>query len=260
MIKYYIQRLKEEISPQGFKTILTMWILFAIGIAGCEFAYADNIIDITQVGDGAKINFEQSGQNNEIRHWNTLYHTSGGDLQGDGLELIVRQKNTENSNLNLVVLDINGQWNDVAVGQGYAGTVLYDWAPNWGTDDDEGGNHIARHHIDGSLNNIYSGQRNGNRNWYSGHTVNTYINGNNNKIWTMQTHDNSKTINATLTGDGHQAIIYQQGNGYHNASINLTEGTDPYNLFLNQRSWSKSYSLTGTCNTSGGCNVSVTQQ
>ena len=96
MIKYYIQRLKEEISPQGFKTILTMWILFAIGIAGCEFAYADNIIDITQVGDGAKINFEQSGQNNEIRHWNTLYHTSGGDLQGDGLELIVRQKNTEN--------------------------------------------------------------------------------------------------------------------------------------------------------------------
>ena len=54
--------------------------------------------------------------------------------------------------------------------------------------------------------------------------------------------------------------IRDRGNGYHNASINLTEGTDPYNLFLNQRSWSKSYSLTGTCNTSGGCNVSVTQQ
>ena len=70
MIKF----LKENTTPQGIKTILTMWILFAIGIAGCEYAYADNIIDITQVGDGVKIDFEQSGQNNEIRHWNTLYH------------------------------------------------------------------------------------------------------------------------------------------------------------------------------------------
>ena len=126
-----INFLKENISPQGLKTILTMWILFAIGIASCEYAYADNIIDITQVGDGIKVDIEQIGQNNKVRHWNTLSHTSGGDLQGDGLELIVRQKNNVNSNLNLAVFDINGQWNDVAVGQGYEGTVLYDWAPNW---------------------------------------------------------------------------------------------------------------------------------
>ena len=31
MIKF----LKENTSPQGIKTIVTMWILFAIGIGGC---------------------------------------------------------------------------------------------------------------------------------------------------------------------------------------------------------------------------------
>ena len=64
MIKYYIQLIKEEISPQGFKTILTMWILFAFGIAGCEYAFADNEIYIIQSGEGTKLFVEQEGKDN----------------------------------------------------------------------------------------------------------------------------------------------------------------------------------------------------
>ena len=66
MIKYYIQRIKEEISPQGLKTIITMWILFSIGIASCEYAYADNEIYITQSGEGTKLFIEQEGKDNKV--------------------------------------------------------------------------------------------------------------------------------------------------------------------------------------------------
>ena len=62
MIKF----LKENTSPQGIKTIVTMWILFAIGIGGCEYAYADNEIYITQSGEGTKLFIEQEGKDNKV--------------------------------------------------------------------------------------------------------------------------------------------------------------------------------------------------
>ena len=86
MIKYYIQRIKEEISPQGLKTIITMWILFSIGIASCEYAYADNEIYIDQSGATANIDLEQLGSGNIMGGLNSVAGTLTA-LDLDGLNL-----------------------------------------------------------------------------------------------------------------------------------------------------------------------------
>ena len=73
-------------------------------------------------------------------------------------------------------------------------------------------------------------------------------------------HDGAKDLTLTLNGDDHTVYVEQRNAGAHNATINLTNGTNPYSLSLSQNSaTAQNYSMTGTCNTSGGCSVSVTQ-
>ena len=44
-------------------------------------------------------------------------------------------------------------------------------------------------------------------------------------------------------------------------TVHLTNGSAPYSAFLKQNSsTTQNYTLTGTCNTGGGCSISVTQQ
>ena len=59
--------------------------------------------------------------------------------------------------------------------------------------------------------------------------------------------------------DGSTVNIEQKGGGSHNATIQL-QGSKPTTLNLIQDSASnKSYSITQTCVTVGGCTISVTQ-
>ena len=249
MIKF----LKENTSPQGIKTIITMWILFAIGIAGCEYAYADNEIYITQSGEGTKLFIEQEGkdnkvdfsmqhQGNEVKiiqhghnnkvsygHWGRL---SSGDIDGtfnnlDFAQICGRGSLCKESHIGL---HIYGDDNNVRWGQGYILSSLNDTTFAW--DGREGG----------------------------GHDVTIDIHGDNNNVFWRQNTDGVKTVNLYTYNDGNNVTGYQSGYATHNANISLT-GSSPTTLNLSQQGNSaQSYSLSQNCQTMGGCSISVAQQ
>lgn len=77
-------------------------------------------------------------------------------------------------------------------------------------------------------------------------------------------------LSLDILGNDHVTVITQQGSGNHNATIQL-DGTQPWTFTLEQNSnQSHTYSLphaltdnsvvSGTCNTIGGCNISITQE
>ena len=69
----------------------------------------------------------------------------------------------------------------------------------------------------------------------------------------------NKTLNLTIRNDYNEASIVQKKNGAHTATITL-QGTYGTDLNLTQTGdTNQSYSLSQTCNTVGGCSVSVTQ-
>ena len=223
-------------------------------------ALSDNIVAITQIGDSLNVNISQQGEYNTITKniWTVSY-----DWQGDDNTFDLRQKNTRNnSQVNYQGYHIVGDDNTVRVGQGYAdyGSLAAAASQSWATDNHEGGGNTVMVDIHGSDNILNIGQRNGSQGNYSGHDVTAYIYGNDNTARTVQVHDGAKDLTMTLIGDDHTVYAEQRGTGAHNATIHLTNGSDPYSFSLSQNSsTTQNYSLTGTCYTSGGCSVSVTQ-
>ena len=68
-----------------------------------------------------------------------------------------------------------------------------------------------------------------------------------------------KTLTGTINNDYNTVSTIQKKNGAHTATITL-DGTYGTNLTLVQTgTTAQSYTLTQTCNTVGGCTVSVTQ-
>tara|TARA_B100000941_G_scaffold122580_1_gene86316 strand:- start:878 stop:1723 length:846 start_codon:yes stop_codon:yes gene_type:complete len=281
MIKYYIQRIKEEISPQGLKTIITMWILFSIGIASCEYAYADNEIYITQSGEGTKLFIEQEGkdnkvdfsmqhQGNEVKiiqhghnnkvsygHWGSL---SSGDIDGtfnnlDFAQICGRGSLCKESHIGL---HIYGDDNNVRWGQGYILSSLNDTTFAW--DGSEGGGHDVTIDIHGDNNNLAGSQRNSSAGIYSEHQATFYLYSDNNNVFWRQNTDGVKTVNLYTYNDGNNVTGYQSGYATHTANISLT-GSSPTTLNLSQQGNSaQSYSLSQNCQTMGGCSISVAQQ
>ena len=89
-------------------------------------------------------------------------------------------------------------------------------------------------------------------------TVNIYAD--DNEVFARQAQNGNKTLTLTIRNDGNDVYINQRDNGAHTATITLT-GSFPTDLSLTQKgNTAQSYSLTQNCLTSGGCNVSVTQQ
>jgi len=223
--------------------------------------YADSAVSITQIGDDLTLNIAQEGRNNTITKniWTVTY-----DWQGDDNTFDLRQKNTRNnsSDSNYQGYHISGNDNTVRVGQGYGdyGNLATAATQEWDTDNSEGGSNRAMIDIHGNGNILNVGQRNGSLGNYNGHDITAYIYGNDNTARTMQVHDGAKDLTMTLIGDDHTVYAEQRSTGAHNATLHLTNGTDPYTLSLSQNSTTtQNYSLTGTCYTSGGCAVSVTQ-
>jgi len=238
-------------------TILTTLLLF---FNLSSVALADNIVAITQIGDSLNVNISQQGEYNTITKniWTVSY-----DWQGDDNTFDLRQKNTRNnSQVNYQGYHIVGNDNTVRVGQGYAdyGSLATAASQSWATDNHEGGGNTVMVDIHGSDNILNIGQRNGSQGNYDGHDVTAYIYGNDNTARTVQVHDGAKDLTMTLIGDDHTVYAEQRGTGAHNATIHLTNGSDPYSFSLSQNSsTTQNYSLTGTCYTTGGCTVSVTQ-
>ena len=70
-----------------------------------------------------------------------------------------------------------------------------------------------------------------------------------------------KTATLELNGNGHSADINQRGSYSATATVDLTYGTGAYTLDLDQNvtSSAATYSITGICNNSGGCSLTVNQ-
>jgi len=85
------------------------------------------------------------------------------------------------------------------------------------------------------------------------------IYGDYNDVFSKQLQNGDKTLTGTINNDYNEVSVVQKKTGAHTATINLS-GTEPTTLNLVQTgSIAQSYSLTQTCNTIGGCSVSVTQ-
>jgi hypothetical protein len=237
--------------------LITILLFFSLS----SIAYADNIVLITQIGDNLDVNISQIGENNTITKniWTVSY-----DLQGDDNEFDLRQKNTtNNSQVNYMGFHVVGNDNIVRVGHGYAdyGSLASAASQAWDTDNSEGGGNTAMIDIHGDNNILNVGQRNGSQGNYDGHDVTAYIYGDDNTARTVQVHDGAKDLTLTLIGDDHTIYTEQRGHGDHNMTVHLTNGSGPYSAFIKQNSsTTQNYTMTGTCNTSGGCSISVTQE
>ena len=238
--------------------LITLLLFFSLS----SFAYADNIVSITQIGDDLEVNISQIGKNNTITKniW-TVSH----DWEGDDNEFDLRQKNTvpNNNQTNYMGFHILGDNNTVKVGQGYAdqGSLATAHVQEWNTDNWEGGGNTVMIDIHGDDNILNIGQRNGSQGNYNGHDVTAYIYGDDNTARTVQVHDGAKDLTLTLIGDDHKIYTEQRSTGAHNMTVHLTNGSGPYSAFIKQNSsTTQNYSMTGTCNNSSGCSLSVTQQ
>ena len=71
----------------------------------------------------------------------------------------------------------------------------------------------------------------------------------------------ANVLTSTITVDTGHTVDILQRYGDHTATINLTNAGGGYNLDLDQidNTSNRSYSLTGTCATTSGCAVTVTQ-
>lgn len=154
-------------------------------------------------------------------------------------------------------------------------------------DNDEYGGHEAFWTVSGDSNTLASYQTDTNRTGASttGHHIANYITGDSNAVVHTQRgkfgHDgfieitgNSNTVDLTqrgsgavkwadivLDGNGHTVDVLQKGGKAGTVAIDLTYGTGSYTLDLSQQNTSStaSYSITGICNTVGGCSISVNQ-
>ncbi len=88
------------------------------------------------------------------------------------------------------------------------------------------------------------------------------ITGDNNDVELEQRNSATHFADIVLTGDDHTVYGEQRGgmNGAHSITMDLTNNGGAYNISTIQNSANpKTYSLTGSCATVGGCAVTVTQ-
>ena len=122
------------------------------------------------------------------------------------------------------------------------------------TDDNSNGGQYSWNDIDGSSNTIKITQRGA-----SDHYSWLDVNGDGNDIDVKQRGNSNKQTSTITVDDGHTVDVFQRY-GDHTATINLTNAGGGYDLDLDQTdSSNRSYSLTGTCATTSGCAVTVTQ-
>lgn len=200
---------------------------------------------------------------------NEIYITQSGD----NLSLEMQQRSTDN----YASLNSSGDDNAVKIYQGMHtdGTI----------DSDETGGHEAYWTVTGSNNDLGSYQTDTNRGGGGGaaHHIANIVNGDDNSVEHTQMgkagHDGfveiqgdgntvdlyqrgnggQKWADVVLTGDGHTVDVDQRGSNSASAAIDLTNGGGSYNFSLSQNvtTASDSFSVTGTCVTSGGCSIII---
>lgn len=203
---------------------------------------------------------------------NEIYITQSGD----SLDLRIDQRSKDN----YVSLNSTGDTNDISITQG----LHYDGSTYW-IDTDETGGHEAYWTVTGTGNTVWSSQTDVNRGGGGGspHHLANIVNGDNNKVAHTQmgkTGDDgfveiqgdnndvtlyqrgnggAKWADIVLTGDGHTVDVDQRGSNSASAAIDLTNSGGAYNFTLTQNvtTSADSYSITGSCATTTGCNITV---
>jgi len=192
---------------------------------------------------------------------------------GDNLTLEVQQRSADN----YVSLNSTGGANNITIRQGMHddGTI----------DLDETGGHEAYWTVTGGSNTVSSYQTDTNRGGGGGapHHLANIVNGGNNAVEHTQMgkagHDGfveiqgddntvdllqrgnggAKWADIVLTGDGHTVDVDQRGSQSANATVDLTNSGGAYNFTLTQNvtTSADTYSITGSCATTTGCNITV---
>lgn len=257
-----------------------------------------NELYIDQVGDGLDLDIVQDGQNNSIGTSLTDVCLSGDDTTatlkqwhnnnamsvcstGTGNTVKVLQGSLSgNSGDNSVDLTVTGNDNTVTLSQ--------DRNDSGNDDPTADGNHETTVTITGNNNNVWQAQRN-NGTWGSGpdgHQSTIDINGDYADVDVRQLADVKKTLSIDIDADYVTADIKQNGHGQHDIALDVdnsnstfdldqgynpgsssghsmnisTSGTYSSDVTVSQQSNTpKSYSLSQTCVTVGGCSVNVTQ-
>jgi len=184
---------------------------------------------------------------------------------GDNLDLTISQIGYDNE-INFSFDHANNTFNFSQTGSGnYIGWVSY-WGSGkvWGGDVDGTGN----------VENVSQtgGATYGRHIWDNDNTIDVYQNGTHTfnmdvhvsdvevDLWQEGSGSNYAHVYFYGTSDGSISNVMQKGSGSHNAQITL-QGSYPTTLnLLQEGSTNKSYTLTQSCATVGGCSVSVTQQ
>ena len=200
---------------------------------------------------------------------NEIYITQSGD----NLTLEMQQHSVDN----YISLNSSGDDNNITIRQGIHDDNTYDG--------DETGGHEAYWTVTGNTNTVSSYQTDTNRGGGGGaaHHLANIVNGDGNTVEHIQMgkagHDgfveiqgDSNTVDLNqrgnggqkwadivLTGDGHTVDVDQRGSNAATAAIDLTNAGGSYNFTLSQNvtTTSDSFSVTGTCVTSGGCSIII---
>ena len=228
--------------------MLRLLLLLALSVP----AFADdNEITIKQDGDNFELDITQIGYDNIIKQW-----TASEKIAGDDNTVIIKQSRDRGAGTEPNVIEIRRVWGDgntLKLAQGYQiGTN-----GNFNHDGAEYGNTFAHINITGDDNNILMTQRTNSNS--SGHEYWLHLEGDDNDIYTVQREGGSQYINLDVYNDGNDIDLIQKMAGDHYMSV-ILRGTQPTTIGVTQSSnQNQSYSITNYCYTSGGCNISVTQ-
>ena len=187
----------------------------------------DNEVRLSISHDNNNIDIDQIGENNTIS-WVSYWGSGlgwGGDLDGSNNTIKLEQYNTLGSDDNKIGFHILSSNNTINLCQGKTFVDENDTTCEASTTGEYGG-----HTIDLDI-----------------HAGNTDLKGSQETGTGNADHDN-----------GEQEMI-QKGDGVHTATIDLT-GSYTTDLSLTQNSNSnQTYTLTNNCQTSSGCDITVTQ-
>ena len=223
-----------------------------------SLAHDNNLIDLKQEGHDQEIGYADDNLSYGATAWGSGL-SWGGDLDGASNNIKLWQNCTKTTcNENDIQFHVAGSSNKMWWAQGYIIDSRTDTI--WAKDTAEKGGHKVTIDIHGNNNSVIGQQRNCDTSSCSGHQADILIYGNDNDVFGSQSNDGVKNMYLRINTSGNEVDFLQTGNGAHNATITLNGSYATDLNLIQQGNSNQTYSLTQTCATSTGCNVTVTQQ
>ena len=226
----------------------------------------DNTVELSMNHDDNTLNFDQevtgSSTGSNVISWVTYWGSGaswGGDLDGTGNDIKIKQWQNIGDNTNRVGFHIPTNDNEVDICQGGIFSSSTDTTCSF--DSQEYGGHTANLDLHTGGADVKISQTTGtNSSRSEGHYAQVYTYGGSNAdVFIHQRGNGDKKAYITIRTDDSIVDLVQKSDGDHTATIDLT-GSYATDLTLTQDSQTdQTYSLTNDCSTVGGCSVTVTQ-